>query len=61
MSWHRLSVELKFRGIPCISLNSNLGTEDIEWGSDAFKDRVSLLVLVLILSISGTQSPIENA
>ncbi len=36
-------MELKGRGIPCISLNSNLGTEDILWGSDAFKNRVSYL------------------
>lgn len=50
----KLSVELKFRGIPCISLNSNLGTEDIEWGSDAFKDRgVEKIKLIITMLEAG--------
>lgn len=37
---HRLLVELKKRGVPCVSLNTNLGSQDLDWGSEAFKARV---------------------
>lgn len=37
---NRLYAELRKRGIPCVSLNSNLGSQDLDWGSDAFKKRV---------------------
>lgn len=36
----RLLIELKKRAVPCVSLNSSVGSQDLDWGSDAFKARV---------------------
>lgn len=36
-----LLAELQRRGIPSLRLPSSLGAEELQWGSDIFKERVS--------------------
>jgi len=42
-----LWIELQARAIPCIRMRSSLNAEEMVWGSDVFKKRVSLNFLSL--------------